>query len=161
MLAGTPVRLAIYDGRPDTSQFRTISEAIVQTFASAYPSAQIRRVSSDSIYADSPAGAVTIRIAIAAYVADFGRKITPAIGTIGGTFVVGAIPEGMWNGLAGLVVTVIDRRAPSSTVTSHPVSKLVSKSNTFGYKTARDALAEAFQETTRELLLVVDASLAR
>jgi hypothetical protein len=161
MLSGTLLRLAIYDGRPDTAQFSGISDALVGAFTAAYPSARIRRVPPDSIYADSPSGSVTVRIALAAYVADFGRKISPAIGTIGGTFVVGVIPEGMWNGLAATVVTFIDTRRPTPVVKSQSIGKLVSKSNTFGYKTAHDALDESFRQTISELLLFVDASAAR
>ncbi len=161
MLSATTLRIAIYDARPDTSEFSAISDTLAEAFRMAYPSAHVVTVPPDSVYADATPGAVTVRVALAAYVADFGRKISPAIGSVGGTFVIGVIPEGVWNGLAGFVVTVIDRRAATASSKTASISKLVSKSNTFGYKTAREALEESFRQTVADVLLFVDASVAR
>lgn len=161
MLSGTTVALAIYDARPDTSQFSAIAQSIADAVRLAYPSARLALVPRDSAHADAAPGVVTVRVAVAAYVADFGRKVTAGIGSVGGTFVVGAIPEGVWNGLAGVVVTVVDRRTVSSSTKTQSISKLVSKPNTFGYKTARAALADSFHQSIADLLLFVDASLAR
>jgi hypothetical protein len=87
--------------------------------------------------------------------------ITPAIANVGGTFVARPIPEGFWNGLTGFVVTVVDRRSSTVATKRQSIGKVISKSNAFGYKTAHDALAESFRQTTSEMLLFIDASTAR
>jgi hypothetical protein len=161
MLVGATLLLGIYDARPDTARFGVIAGAVANAIQSAYPTATVRVLPPSEVHRESADAAVTVRVALAAHAADFGRKVVPAVGLVGGTFVLGVIPEGKWNGLSGFVVTVFDKRNGPASPKSQSLSKLVSKPNTWGYRTARAALDEAFSANLQELLLYLDSSLAR
>ena len=161
MLRDTRVAVGIYDARPDTAGFASVARTIGDALRRAYPDASVILLPAESVHADAQDDGITIRIALAAHVADFGTKVTMAIGTVGGLFVLGAVPEGRWNGVSGFVVTVMDRRSGSYEPETQVVSKVISKPNTRGYRTAREALEEAFQGSITELLLLLDVALAR
>lgn len=160
LLSGEEVFLTIFDSRIDPTNTAILEDTIYQQFRATYPSISFHRTE-DSMYGSDPTQEhITIRIGIAAYRAEFGSKVTVGIGTFGGTFVSGIIPEGVWNGLTGFVVSIYDNRNGQNHKFQRTMRQLVSKPNMWGYTTADAALRESYQNAIQELLFFVDDSLS-
>jgi hypothetical protein len=155
------LNVTIFDGRVSPSQSESLKSVLFDQLKEAYPDVKVTKLSDDSYYKDPMPHAVTIKIAIEAYNADFGSKVTAGIGTIGGVLVTGIVPEGTWNGLSALFVSIYDYRNERELKRTATISKLVSKSNMFGYATADTALREAYESTVRDLLFFTDDALIK
>ena len=155
------LNVTIFDGRISPSQSESLKSALFDQLKAAYPDVRVVRLSDASYYKDPTSNSVTIKIGIEAYNADFGSKVTAGIGTIGGVLVTGMVPEGTWNGLSALFVSIYDNRNGQELKRTTTISKLVSKSNMYGYATADAALREAYESTVRDLLFFTDAALMK
>jgi hypothetical protein len=161
------VEVAVFDGRILTpkSKVECNSEDVVTSIAliikKAYPSATISIENDSGYYRDPKPGIITIKIGISAYHAGFGSDISVAIGNIGGNFSYGAIPKGEWNGITAYYVRVYDHRSGNDQKFSSSISKLVSKPNMWGYKTAKDCLNSTFMQASQEMLFFIDNSLMK
>jgi hypothetical protein len=158
-LAGEELAVAIFDGRANQESSEAVKREIRASVSKAYPDARIVSLDDRQYFAESQPNRITLKVAIAAYGAGFGSKVTVGVGSISGQFAYGVVPEGTWNGLAGFVVTLYDKRPGANQKFSETISKLVSKPNMFGYATANNALREAYEAALQQLLFFVDRSL--
>jgi hypothetical protein len=115
-LQNDTIDLVIFDGRILTkkSKVECTSEntikAIGEIIKQNYPSAFINFISTNDFYKESKLNRITIKISIIAYHAGFGSDIKVGIGSFGGSFSYGVIPEGKWNGITAYSIKVYDKR---------------------------------------------------
>jgi len=155
------VDLAIFDGRTDKEKSVELINEIANQIIKTYPSASFNLIEESKFYSDAQLNRITIKIAIATYLSGFGRNITVGIGSVGGQFSYGVIPEGKWNGITAFAVNIYDYRKNAGTKFTKDIGKLVSKPNLWGYKTAKSALNESYQAAMQELLFFIDNSLMK
>jgi hypothetical protein len=161
------VNLIVFDGRVlnSKSKVECSSEDVVSSIAliikKAYPSAIVNIVSDTGYYKDPAAGIITIKVGLSAYHAGFGSEITVGIGSIGGNFSYGAFPKGEWNGLTAYYVRLYDFRGGKEQKYTASISKLTSKPNMWGYKTAKNCLNETFMQANQDMLFFIDNSLMK
>jgi len=159
------VDLVIFDGRaiPSNSKIECEGAAVEQALKNfikyAYPSCKLTILPDSMYYKPSEPGKVTIKIGIAAYQAGFGTDISVGIGSIGGKFSYGVFPKGEWNGLVSYYVQIFDNRNSGTKKMSKEVSSITSKSNLWGYKTAKACLFTSYDEANIDLLSFIEDSL--
>lgn len=155
------VDLAIFDGRVDKEKSTELKTQIVNQIIKTYPSANFNLVDEGRFYLDAQPNRITIKITVAAYSSGFGSKMTVGIGSVGGQFSYGIIPESKWNGITGFSINIYDYRKNTGTKSAKDIGKLVSKPNLGGYKTAKSALDESYKAAMQELLFFIDNSLMK
>lgn len=159
------VNLTIFDGRmiPVNSKVECQSDgieaAIYNMFKEAYPSAKIILLKDSGYYKKAESGKITIKIGISAYQAGFGTDVTVGIGNIGGKFSYGLITNSKWNGITSYYAQIFDNRNNGDKKYDKAVSKVESKSNIWGYKTAKTCLNMSYAEANQDLLFFIDKSL--
>jgi hypothetical protein len=164
-LSGQDVNLVVYDGRtiPSNSRVKCDAESVQQALAKyiqmIYPSCHINVLSDSDYYKPSIQGRVTIKIGISAYQAGFGTDINVGIGSVGGKFSYGVFPQGKWNGLVSYYVQVFDNRKEGSKKFSKDITEVTSKSNIWGYKTAKDCLYASYDQANTELTNFIEDTL--
>jgi hypothetical protein len=155
------VDLAIFDGRVGKERSAELATQIANQIIKTYPSANFILMDEKRFYSDAQSNRITIKIAIAAYSSGFGSNVTVGIGTVGGQFAYGVIPEGKWNGITGFSVNIYDYRRNTGAKFTKDIVKLVSKPNLWGYKTAKNVLEDSYQGAMQELLFFVDNALMK
>ncbi len=161
------IDLVAFDGRILTKKSKiecTPENTIMQLtdfIKKTYPSATINILNSDSYYKDPINNRITIKIGIAAYHAAFGADVKIGIGSFGGNFSYGVIPEGKWNAITAYSVKVYDYRNDSEIKQSKDIYKVASKSNTGGYITAKNILNTTYIEANQEMLFFIDHTLMK
>ncbi|HWD90327.1 MAG TPA: hypothetical protein VG367_19500 [Mucilaginibacter sp.] len=159
------VDLVIFDGRsiPSNSkvecQSADVEEALKHFIQYAYPSCKITVLADSMYYRPSESGKITIKIGIAAYQAGFGTDIEVGIGSVGGKFAYGVFPKGEWNGLVSYYLQIFDNRGGGTKKMSKEVSSVTSKSNLWGYKTAKACLFASYDKANLDLLSFIEDSL--
>lgn len=157
------IKVVFFDGRsiPPKNKIECTSEQVIQTvfsqLKSAYPSAIVVLLPESEYYkknADSKS--ILIKIGIAAYHAGFGTDISGGIGMVGGHFSTMVFPKGQWNALTSYYVQIF----VANKSTTKEISNVSSKSNMWGYKSARNALNECYNKSTGELLFFLDEQLS-
>jgi hypothetical protein len=166
-LVNDTIDLVFFDGRiiSDKSKIDCTSEKLIndlQRFVrDSYSSAYINFLNKEDFFKNPELNRITIKIGITAYHAAFGADIKIGIGSIGGNFSYGVIPEGKWNGMTGYSVKIYDHRNNAETKETKDIYKIASKPNMLGYKSARDCLNTSYIEATQELLLFIDEILMK
>lgn len=161
-LADLKIDLVVFDARTLTASSKiecesdVITSNIAQLIKQTYPSATINILSSDEYYQKAKDGIITIKVSISAYHAAFGANVTVGIGSVGGNFSWGAIPEGKWNAVTGYNVNIYDNRTEDKKKGNHSIGKLASRPNTGGYRTAKNILNSTYLEANQELFSFID-----
>lgn len=163
-LENDTIDLVVFDGRILTEKSKVectpeetvaaIGEFIKQT----YPSALINLLNSEFYYKDPIKNRITIKIGISAYHAAFGADIKVGIGSVGGNFSYGVIPEGKWNAMTAYSVKVYDFRSNEELKKTKEIFKIASRPNTGGYITAKNILNTTYIEANQEMLFFIDES---
>lgn len=161
-LQNDTIDLAIFDGRILTEKSKvecTSANTIVELqkmLKQNYPSAFFNALSTNDYYKDPKPNRITFKIGISAYHAAFGSDIKVGIGSVGGNFSYGVIPEGKWNGMTAYSVKIYDYRNNREIKKTKDISKISSKPNMWGYKTAKDCLNISYVEANQEMLFFID-----
>ncbi len=161
-LQNDTIDLAIFDGRILTEKSKvecTSANTIVELqkmLKQNYPSAFFNELSPTDYYKDPKPNRITFKIGISAYHAAFGSDIKVGIGSVGGNFSYGVIPEGKWNGMTAYSVKIYDCRNNREIKKTKDISKISSKPNMWGYKTAKDCLNISYMEANQEMLFFID-----
>ena len=155
------VDLALFDGRINNEYSDELITQIKDQLIRTYPSANFNILPSNEFYRDSNPNRITIKISVMSYYAGFGSDVKVGVGAIGGEFGYGIIPEGKWNGITGFTVNIYDSRNNSGKKFSNNIGNVVSLSNLYGYKTAREALDKSYNQSMQELLFFIDNSLMK
>jgi len=121
-----------------------------------YPSAIINLIDSKEYFKDPKQNGITIKIGIAAHHAAFGADIKVGIGSIGGNFSWGVIPEGKWNAVTGYNAIIYDYRENKEQKIVKEIAKIASRPNTGGYITAKNILNKTYMEANQDLLFFID-----
>jgi len=157
------INVVFFDGRsiPPKNKIECSSEQIIQTLFSqlkaTYPAAiLVQRPESDYYKKNLARQSVLIKIGIAAYHAGFGTDISGGIGMVGGHFSTMVFPKGQWNAITSYYVQIF----VGDKTTTKEISNVSSKSNMWGYKSARNALNECYNKSTGELLFFLDEQLS-
>ena len=159
------IDVVIYDGRTinKKSKIECSSEEIINEFQDlfkqAYSNATLIIHDSKDYSKKAYANHITIKVGIAAYHAGFGSDIQVGIGSVGGSFSYGFFPKGKWNALTSLFLRIFDKRGGNDTKAQKEISHTASKSNMFGYTSAKSALNETYLQATTEMLLTIDNSI--
>ena len=157
------INVVFFDGRsiPPKNKIECTTEQVIQTLfsqlKSAYPSAiLVLQPESEYYKKNTHNKSIMVKIGIAAYHAGFGTDISGGIGVVGGHFSTMVFPKGQWNAITSYYVQIfIGERA-----TTKEISNVSSKSNMWGYKSARNALNECYNKSTGELLFFLDEQLS-
>ncbi|MBS1532663.1 MAG: hypothetical protein JSU01_20335 [Bacteroidetes bacterium] len=153
------IKVVFFDGRsiPPKNKIECSSEQVIQTLflqlKSAYPSAiLVMQPEAEYYKKNRDAKSTLIKIGIAAYHAGFGTDISGGIGMVGGHFSSMVFPKGQWNAITAYYIQVFI----GDKSTTKEISNVASKSNMWGYKSARNALNECYNTSTNELLFFLD-----
>ncbi len=166
-LENDTVDFVVFDGRllTQNSKINCTSEDIASRLATlikgTYPSAILNVLNSNAYYKDPASSRITIKIGIAAYHAAFGADVKIGIGSVGGVFSYGVIPEGKWNAITAYAVKIYDYRSDKEVKKIKGVYKIASRPNTGGYQTAKHILSSTYREANQELLFFIDDSLMK
>ena len=164
-LKNDTIDLVFFDGRVlnEKSRIECTSENVInhlQNFLyDCYPSAVFNSLSTNSYFDEPNTNRITIKIGISAYHAAFGADIKLGIGSVGGDFSFMVFPKGKSNGLTAYFIKIYDYRCSREIQKSKEISKITSKSNIWGYKTAIDCLAKTYSDATQEMLFFIDNTL--
>jgi hypothetical protein len=161
------IDLVIFDGRLLTKNSRvecTSENTVAQLgdyIKKTYASTTINLLSSNDYYKDPTKNRITIKVGISAYHAAFGTDIKMGIGSVGSSFTFGVFPEGKWNALTAYTVKVYDYRNGKEIKQTKDISKLDSKSNMFGYSSAKSILNSTYMQANQEMLFFIDEALMK
>ncbi|MEI7677428.1 MAG: hypothetical protein WCJ03_11655 [Bacteroidales bacterium] len=156
------IDLVVFDGRILTknSLVNCTSENIILNLTNfikaTYPSAIINALNSNLYYKDPSKNRITIKIGISAYHAAFGADVKIGIGSVGGNFSFGVFPEGKWNAVTAYALKIYDYRSNTEIKKIKDILKTGSKSNLFGYITAKSILNATYIEANQEMLFFFD-----
>ena len=161
------IDLVIFDGRILTAKSKiectpenTISQ-LTEFIKMTYPSAIVNILNSNLYYKDPSKNRITIKIGISAYHAAFGADVKVGIGSVGGNFSYGVIPEGKWNAVTAYAVKIYDYRNSLDLKKTKDIYKIASKPNMGGYTTAKNILNTTYIEANQELLFFIDETLMK
>lgn len=158
-LANEQIDIVFFDSRTEKDQSVEVQNSILNHLRKTYPDANFHKLNSSEYFSSPEKGKITLKINTAGYNAGFGVESTSGIGSINGQpFVFSGVADGKWNGLTGLGVMLYDYRDGENKYTKE-ISDVVSKPNTGGYSTARNALQEAFQNAMNGVASFLDQSL--
>ncbi len=160
-LNGEEVDVVIYDGRLDKEASSELVMRISDDFRNSFPSAKIKLLPESDYYKESLPGRITIKVGISSYTAAFGSRVSLSVGSFGGTFFYGIMPEGVWNGVTGFSVNLFDKRNNQNTKSSQNIGKVVSMSNLMGYSTAKQALFQSYAVVMNETANFIENSLMK
>ena len=166
-LKNDTIDLIIFDGRilTDKSKVECTSENTIieleKILKQNYPSVFFNILNSKDYYNDAKPNRITVKIGIIAYHAAFGVDIKVGIGSIGGNFSYGVIPEGKWNGMTAYSIKFYDYRNNLETKKTKDISEISSKPNLLGYKSAKDCLNTSYMEANHEMLFFFDDTLMK
>lgn len=152
------VNIVFFDGRsiPPKNKIECSSEQLVQTvltqLKTAYPSIVFVLKPESLYYKKTTDKLVLLKIGISAYHAGFGTDISGGIGMVGGHFSAMVFPKGEWNAITAYFIQVT---TGEKTVTKE-ISNISSKSNMWGYKSAKNALSETYNKSNQDLLFFLD-----
>lgn len=153
------IDVVFFDSRSEKDASAEVQNAILEHLRNTYPAASFQKINSSEYFSSPENGKVTLKINIAGYNAGFGVESTSGIGSINGQpFVFSGVADGKWNGLTGLGVMLYDYRDGEDKYTQE-ISDVVTKPNTGGYSTARNALQSSFQNVMNGLASFLDQSL--
>lgn len=161
-LANDTIDLVIFDGRILTERSKvecTSENTILQLgefIKKTYPSAVINLLNSNLYYKDPLLNRITIKIGISAYHAAFGAEVKVGIGSVGGNFSYGVIPEGKWNAVTAYAVKIYNYKNNLEIKKTKDIYKIASKFNLGGYITAKNILNTTYIEANQELLFFID-----
>ncbi|GHT64139.1 hypothetical protein FACS189451_11530 [Bacteroidia bacterium] len=161
-LQGQEVNIIIFDGRiiPEKSKVECSSEKVSQSLfdllSTSYPSAKLIFLPEEKYYQKPDTNIVTIKIAISAYHAGFGRDISVGIGSVGGNFSYGVFPKGEWNALTSFYVQIFDNRNSKEKKDAKEISEIESKPNLVGYRTAKGCLNSSYVRAIQSLLFYIE-----
>jgi hypothetical protein len=161
------IDLVVFDGRILTknSLIECTPENTIAQFtdfiSKTYPSAKINVLSSSSYYKDPIKNRITIKVGISAYHAAFGADVKIGIGSVGGSFAFGIMPEGKWNAITAYAIKIYDYRNNAEIKKTKDVFKIASKPNLGGYITAKNCLNTSYIEANQEMLFFIDESLMK
>jgi len=161
------IDIVMFDGRILTknSRIECTSENIIaqlgDVIKKTYPNAITNLVASSEYYKDPLKNRITIKIGISAYHAAFGADVKIGIGSIGGNFSYGIIPEGKWNAITAYTIKIYDYRNGKEEKNVKDIYKIESKSNLFGYSTAKSCLNITYTEANQDMLLFIDNTLMK
>lgn len=156
------IDLVVYDGRILTAKSKiectpeNIISQLTEFIKVTYPSAIVNVLNSNLYYEDPVKNRITIKIGISAYHAAFGADVKVGIGSVGGNFSFGVIPEGKWNAITAYAVKIYDYRNSSDLKKTKDIYKIASKPNMGGYTTAKNILNATYIEANQELLFFID-----
>jgi hypothetical protein len=157
------IKVVFFDGRsiPPKNKIECTTEQVIQALfsqlKSAYPSAiLVLQPESEYYKKNTDSKSVMIKIGIAAYHAGFGTDISGGIGMVGSHFTTMVFPKGQWNAITAYYVQIF----VGEKATTKEISNISSKSNMWGYKSARNALNECYNKSTGELLFFLDGQLS-
>jgi len=156
------IDLVIFDGRilTEKSRIECTSEATILALGTyikqTYPSAIINLLNSSTYYKDPLSNRITIKIGISAYHAAFGADVKVGIGSFGGNFSYGVIPEGKWNAVTAYTIKIYDNRENKELKKTKEIFKIASRPNTGGYITAKNILNTTYIEANQEMLFFID-----
>ncbi|MDK2978827.1 MAG: hypothetical protein PWP52_1541 [Bacteroidales bacterium] len=159
------IDLIVFDGRilTEKSKIECTPENIISLLAEfikmTYPSAIVNVLNSNLYYKNPVKNRITIKIGISAYHAAFGADVKVGIGSVGGNFSFGVIPEGKWNAVTAYAVKIYDYRNSSDLKKTKDIYKIASKPNMGGYITAKNILNTTYIEANKELLFFIDEAL--
>ena len=158
------IDVVIFDGRllTQNSKVECTSDDYIKSLGefvkSTYPDAFINFKDTKHYYKDPLNNRITIKIGISAYHAAFGADVKLGIGL---NLAVAAFPEGKWNAVTAYSIKMYDYRSGKQIKATKDIQKVASKSNTGGYRTARNILNSTYMEANQELLFFIDESLMR
>ncbi|MCH6202179.1 hypothetical protein MMU07_21560 [Aquiflexum sp. LQ15W] len=161
-LNGEVLDIVVFDGRniPSKSKVECESDSVVNNLidliAETYPSVELNIKENDDYYEKPEDNRITLKISISAFHAAFGADVKFAIGSVGGDFSWGAIPEGKWNALTGYFVSVYDYRNGKNKVEKKDIGKIASRPNTGGFRTAKNILNTTYMEANQELFNFIE-----
>jgi len=158
-LVSDQIDVVFFDSRSEKDASAEVQNSILEHLRRTYPSANFQKINSSEYFSSPENGKITLKINVAGYNAGFGVESTSGIGSINGQpFVFSGVADGKWNGLTGLGVMLYDYRDGEDKYTKE-ISDVVSKPNTGGYSTARNALQSSFQNVMNGLASFLDQSL--
>lgn len=157
------IKVIFFDGRsiPPKNKIECSSDQVIQALftqlKTTYPSAILVQ-QPESAYYKKPSDnkTISIKIGIAAYHAGFGADISGGIGMVGGHFSTMVFPKGEWNAITAYYVQIF----VGDKIITKEISNVSSKSNMWGYKSARNALNECYNKSTGELVFFLDEQLS-
>jgi hypothetical protein len=153
------IDVVFFDSRSEKDASAEVQNAVLEHLRNTYPAASFQKINSSEYFSSPENGKVTLKINVAGYNAGFGVESTSGIGSINGQpFVFSGVADGKWNGLTGLGVMLYDYRDGEDKYTQE-ISDVVTKPNTGGYSTARNALQSSFQNVMNGLASFLDQSL--
>jgi hypothetical protein len=161
------VDVVIFDGRLLTknSKVECTSENTVAQLGDfikqTYPSATVNLLSSASYYKDPVKKHITLKIGISAYHAAFGVDVKVGVGSLGGSYSFGVIPEGKWNAITAYAVKLYDYRGDKEDKKVKDIYKIESKANMLGYSSAKTCLNSTYMQANQDLLFFIDESLMK
>lgn len=161
------VDVVIFDGRLLTknSKVECTSENTVAQLGDfikqTYPSATVNLLSSAYYYKDPLKKRITVKIGISAYHAAFGTDVKVGVGSLGGSFSFGVIPEGKWNAITAYAVKIYDYRGDKEDKKVKDIYKIDSKPNMLGYLSAKTCLNSTYMQANQDLLFFIDESLMK
>ena len=156
------IDLAIFDARLNSDYSFELINQISNQIIRTYPSANFNIIPINEFYNNPKSDRITMKISIVSYDAGFGSKVTViTVGTFGGEFGYGIIPEGKWNGVTGFSLNIYDNRNKETKKYSNNIGKIISLPNTYGYKTAKAALDKSYKQTMQDLLMYIDNALMK
>ena len=156
------VKVVFFDGRsiPKKNKiecsFDQLAQSIFTQLKVAYPSATLVLQPETEYYRKgSLEHTILIKIGVASYQAGFGTDISGGIGMVGGNFSTMVFPKSQWNAITAFHVQVLAK----GEIITKDFANISSKSNLWGYKSARNALNESYNKSTGELLFFIDEQL--
>jgi len=156
------INVVFFDGRsiPPKNKIECTSDQFVQTLFSqlklAYPSVIFALKPESDYYKKATEKSILLKIGVSAYHAGFGTDISSGIGMVGGHFSAMAFPKGEWNAITAYYIQV----SIGDKTSTKEISNISSKSNMWGYKSAKNALTETYNKSNQELLFFLDEQLS-
>lgn len=155
-LAGDTIEVVIVDGRRKTDDYEKIPGGLAGAVRDAYPSAVVRQLPDSVFYQLARPGIVTLKVQLLGYGKGFGIEAGAGLGLSNGVPVPLVVPAGKWNGVTVFGVTLFDKRAGRDVKLASTIDRVVSKSNTWGYRSGNQAMRESFEEAANALLAYID-----
>jgi hypothetical protein len=155
-LVGDTIEVVIVDGRRKTDDYEKIPGALAGALRDAYPSAVVRPLPDSVFYQPARPGIITLKVQLLGYGKGFGIEASAGLGLSNGIPVPVVVPAGKWNGVTVFGVTLFDKRAGKDVKLASTIDRVISKSNTWGYRSGNQAMRESFEEAANALLAYFD-----
>ena len=158
-LSKDSIDIVFFDGRilTENSKVECTSENTLKSLGefikSTYPDAFINLKNTSLYYTDPIKNRITIKIGLSAFHAAFGADVKLGIAS---NLSFAVFPEGKWNAVTAYSVKIYDYRNNKELKSIREIQKAASKSNTGGYRTAKNILNTTYAEANQELLFFID-----